>query len=1018
MNYYRSHVLVCGGGGCISSGCLKVKDALINAIEELGLTSEVKVIVTGCMGPCHLGPMMMIYPEGVLYTKLTEEGAKEIAQKHLYMGQIVEKYITKTVDGRLTAHPEDNPFFSKQLKIALKNTGLIDPMNIEEYIAFNGYEALGKVLTYMKPEEVIEFIKKSGLKGRGGAGFSTGLKWSFTAKAPGKPKYVLCNADEGDPGAFMDRSILEGDPHSVIEAMAIAGYAVGANQGYIYVRAEYPLAIERLTYAIIQARERGLLGNKILGSEFDFDLDIKIGAGAFVCGEETALIASAEGKRGIPRMKPPFPANEGYMGKPTLVNNVETYANICSIILNGPEWFQSHGTKKNSGTKVFALAGKINNTGLVEVPMGISLGDIIFDIGGGIPKGKKFKAAQTGGPSGGCIPKEYLNVSVDYESLSELGTIMGSGGLIVVDEDTCMVDFAKFFLQFVQDESCGKCVPCRIGTKRMLDILEDITQGRGEEGDIERLISLGNTIAQTALCGLGQTAPNPVLTTIKYFRDEYEAHIKDKKCPASVCAALFHSPCQNACPAGVEVPLYIDAIRKGDYANAVRIIREDNPFPAICGRVCTHECESKCQREQIDEPIAIRALKRFAADFDMKNPQKAILKSLKGKKVAIIGSGPAGLSAAYYLAKEGYTVTVFEALPVAGGMLAVGIPEYRLPGDILEAEIEHIKSAGVKIITGTAFGKDFTLKELRGQGFEAVFVAIGAHKDLKLNIPGEDLEGVYSAIDFLREQRLSGEVETGKRVAVIGGGNAAVDAARTAVRCGAKEVHVFYRRSLDEMPAQKEEINDAVEEGIKFHYYTTPVGISGKDNKINKIRIQRMRPGEFDISGRRRPIPIENSQFDVPIDCVIAAVGQKPDIGILELHTGKGGTIEVNEKTLQTSVEGVYAGGDCVSGPETVISAINWGHRAALSIDKYLGGDMYKRKKDYNRKADYGPDETPMERCKVQKLPSDDRKCSFSEVECCLSEEAAYREAYRCLRCDIKDSQEMEQPVKEGGKLG
>lgn len=408
-------------------------------------------------------------------------------------------------------------------------------------------------------------------------------------------------------------------------------------------------------------------------------MDIKIGAGAFVCGEETALIASAEGQRGIPRMKPPFPANEGYMGKPTLVNNVETFANICPIILNGPEWFASHGTEKNAGTKVFALAGKINNTGLVEVPMGTSLGDIIFDIGGGIPKGKKFKAAQTGGPSGGCIPQEYLNVPVDYESLSELGTIMGSGGLIVVDEDTCMVDFAKFFLQFVQDESCGKCVPCRIGTKRMLDILEHITRGEGKEGDIERLINLGNTIKQTALCGLGQTAPNPVLTTIKYFREEYEAHIKHKKCPASVCASLFTSPCQNACPAGVEVPLYIDAIRKGDYANAVRIIREDNPFPAVCGRVCTHPCESKCQREQIDEPIAIRALKRFAADYDMKHPQKVILTSLKGKNVAVIGAGPAGLTAAYYLAREGYGVTVFEALPVAGGMLAVGIPDYRLP---------------------------------------------------------------------------------------------------------------------------------------------------------------------------------------------------------------------------------------------------------------------------------------------------------------------------------------------------
>lgn len=1018
MGFYRSHVLVCGGGGCISSGCLKVKDAFVNAINQLGLSSEVKVIVTGCMGPCQLGPMMLIYPEGVLYTMVTEEGAREIAEKHLYMGQTVEKFITKTIDGKPTAHPSENPFFSRQLKIALRNTGTLDPMSIKEYIAFDGYKALGKVLNYMKSEEVIEFIKKSGLKGRGGAGFSTGLKWSFTAKAAGKPKYVLCNADEGDPGAFMDRSILEGDPHSVIEAMAIAGYAVGANQGYIYVRAEYPLAIERLTHAIKQARERGLLGKNILNTGYKFDLDIKIGAGAFVCGEETALIASAEGQRGIPRMKPPFPANEGYMGKPTLVNNVETFANICPIILNGPEWFASHGTEKNAGTKVFALAGKINNTGLVEVPMGTSLGDIIFDIGGGIPKGKKFKAAQTGGPSGGCIPQEYLNVPVDYESLSELGTIMGSGGLIVVDEDTCMVDFAKFFLQFVQDESCGKCVPCRIGTKRMLDILEHITRGEGKEGDIERLINLGNTIKQTALCGLGQTAPNPVLTTIKYFREEYEAHIKHKKCPASVCASLFTSPCQNACPAGVEVPLYIDAIRKGDYANAVRIIREDNPFPAVCGRVCTHPCESKCQREQIDEPIAIRALKRFAADYDMKHPQKVILTSLKGKNVAVIGAGPAGLTAAYYLAREGYGVTVFEALPVAGGMLAVGIPDYRLPKDILEAEVNHIKSVGAKIILDTALGKDFTLQDLKNQGFEAIFIAMGAHKDLKLGVPGEDLEGVFSAIDFLKKLKLLKGVETGKKVAVIGGGNAAVDAARTALRHGADEVHVFYRRSCEEMPAQEEEVNDAMEEGVKFHFYTTPIEILGKGNKVDKIRIQRMRPGDFDRSGRRRPMPIANSEFDVKIDNVIVAIGQQPAVDISELQTYKDGTIEVNENTLETSLQGVFAGGDCITGPATVIEAINWGHKAALAIDKYLGGVMYNKTKKYVRKAEYEPDEKPMERCKTQKMTPVERRMNFAEVECCLSEELAYQEAYRCLRCDVKHTGETEQPMKGDKKHG
>lgn len=1006
MQFYRSHVLVCGGGGCMSSGCLKVKEAMLSGIERMGLSQEIKVVVTGCMGPCHLGPMVLVYPEGVLYTKVTPEGAAKIVEKHLYMGEVVEELVAREHDGRLAPTLRENPFFAKQVKIALRNTGLIDPMSIEEYIAVDGYKALTKVLSEMKPEEVIDVIKKSGLRGRGGAGFSTGLKWSFTARAKGYPKYVLCNADEGDPGAFMDRSVLEGDPHSVIEAMAIAGFAVGANQGYVYVRAEYPLAVERLSHAISQAREWGLLGKNILGTGFDFDLDIKVGAGAFVCGEETALIASVEGKRGEPRPKPPFPANEGYLGKPTLINNVETYANICPIILNGAEWFASYGTSNNTGTKVFALAGKINNTGLVEVPMGTSLGDIIYDIGGGIPGGKKFKAAQTGGPSGGCIPREYLNTPVDYETLKELGTIMGSGGLIVVDEDTCMVDFAKFFLQFVQDESCGKCAPCRLGTKRMLEILERITRGEGREGDIERLIDTGNIIKETALCGLGQTAPNPVLSTIRYFRDEYEAHIKYKKCPASVCASLFDSPCQNACPAGVEVPLYISAIRQKDYSRAVEIIRENNPFPAICGRVCNHPCESKCRRSQIDDPVAIRALKRFAADYDMKNPQKPVLRALKSKKVAIIGAGPSGLTAAYYLAREGYSVTVFEALPVAGGMMAVGIPEYRLPREILAAEIEHIKSVGVEIKLNQALGRDFSLEDLKKQNFEAIFIAIGAHRDMKLGIPGEELTGVFSGVEFLRKVNLGLEVPLGERVAVIGGGNAAIDAARTALRKGAGEVHLFYRRSREEMPAQKEEIEDALAEGIRFHHYTAPVEILGDNGKVDKIRIQRMRPGEFDRSGRRKPVPIEGSEFTVKVDSVIAAIGQQPDLNNIGIEVNKNMTLQVNKDTLETSLTGVFAGGDCVTGPATVIEAIDFGRRAALSIDKFLGGEMYRRKRTYVRKTEYEIYEQPMERYAVQKLSPDERTKSFAEVERGMSEEMAYKEACRCLRCDVKESQE------------
>lgn len=534
MELYRAHVLVCAGAGCISSHCKSVQKELMQNIANFGLQDEIKVIETGCMGPCDLGPVIVVYPEGVFYQKLKPEDAQEIVVEHLLKGKIVN---------RLT-HKEESlafdqiEFFKRQTRIALRNTGFINPESVEEYIARDGYRALGKVISQMTPEQVIETIKVSGLRGRGGAGFPTGLKWEFSAKAEGNQKYVVCNADEGDPGAFMDRSILEGDPHSVLEAMAICGYAIGSDKGYVYVRAEYPLAVERLETAIKKAKEFGLLGKNIFGSTFSFDVEIRVGAGAFVCGEETALLASIEGRRGEPRPRPPFPAQSGLWGKPTVINNVETWANICPIILNGADWFASIGTEKSKGTKVFALAGKIINTGLVEVPMGTTLREIVYDIGGGIPGGKQFKAAQTGGPSGGCIPAQFLDTPVDYESLAQLGAIMGSGGMIIVDEDTCMVDLAKFFVDFVQDESCGKCSPCRLGTKRMLETLERITKGQGREGDIEMLEELSMVIKNSALCGLGQTAPNPVLSTIRYFRNEYEAHILYKRCPARKCRAM------------------------------------------------------------------------------------------------------------------------------------------------------------------------------------------------------------------------------------------------------------------------------------------------------------------------------------------------------------------------------------------------------------------------------------------------------------------------------------------------
>ena len=605
----RAQVLICGGTGCTSSGSKAIQQAFTEQIDIAGLADEVKLVQTGCFGLCALGPVVIIYPDGTFYSRVTAEDVPEIVSEHLLKGRIVERLVyadtgDQTVENVADVSLSDTAFYKAQHRVALRNCGVINPENIDEYIAMDGYQALGKVLTEMTPEEVIDVVLKSGLRGRGGAGFPTGRKWSMarTLVSDADQKYVCCNADEGDPGAFMDRSVLEGDPHAVLEAMAIAGYAIGANQGFIYVRAEYPIAVSRLKIAIQQAHEYGLLGKNIFGTGFDFDIELRLGAGAFVCGEETALMTSIEGKRGEPRPRPPFPAVKGLFGKPTILNNVETYANIPQIILKGADWFASMGTEKSKGTKVFALGGKIKHTGLVEVPMGTTLRQIVEEIGGGIPNGKKFKAAQTGGPSGGCIPAEHLDVPIDYDNLIAIGSMMGSGGLIVMDEDNCMVDIAKFFLEFTVDESCGKCTPCRVGTKRLLEMLTKITEGKGTMEDLDRMEELCYYIKNNALCGLGQTAPNPVLSTLRYFRDEYVAHIVDKKCPAGVCKKLLTykidrekcigcGMCARQCPAS--------AISKTDYTAPGKKL----PAMAIDPQKCVKcgACMSSCKFKAISK---------------------------------------------------------------------------------------------------------------------------------------------------------------------------------------------------------------------------------------------------------------------------------------------------------------------------------------------------------------------------------------------------------------------------------
>jgi NADH-quinone oxidoreductase subunit F len=1012
--------LIIGMGTCgLTRGADKITMRFRGELEQRGMADDVQIRVTGCQGFCEIEPMMVIRKDGgnqpgILYCKLKEDDVPEIIDETIKNGKIIERllYHDETRDEIIT-YENELPYYKQQMRNLIATNIEIDPLNAEDYIRADGYQALKKVLTSMTPEDVIEEITKSKIRGRGGAGFPTGMKWGFARKAEGEPKYIICNADEGDPGAYMDRSVLEGNPHGIIEGMLIGAYAIGASKGYIYCREEYPMAIQHLTKAIDDLKALGLLGNNILGTKFNFDLTIYQGAGAFVCGEETALIASIEGKQGEPRQRPPFPAQKGLWGKPTNINNVETWANIPLIIRKGADWFSGIGTEGSKGTKIFSLVGKINNTGLVEVPLGINFKDIIYEIGGGIKDSKQLKAVQTGGPSGGCLPASLLEVPVDYDALQEYGAIMGSGGLIVMDEDTCMVDMAKYFLNFTMAESCGKCTSCREGAFRMREILTDISNGEASMDTLDLLKELAKYIKDTSMCGLGQTLPNPVLSTLRYFENEYYDHIVHQKCSASVCTHLFAAPCMNTCPAETNVPGYIQLIREGKFIEAYDLNKEANPFPAVCGRVCPHPCETKCKRGQYDDPIQIAALKRSAADYVFKHrdeyTQKSKLKKLDdtGKKIAIIGGGPGGLSAAFFLRRLGHSPTVFEAKKKLGGMMIQGIPPYRLPRKILEQEIKDILDMGVDVKLNTVVGKDITMENIKND-YDAIYITSGAPMDMKLGIDGEDANGVMSGLDLLREIGLGGESKIGNKVAVIGGGNSAIDAARAARRLGA-EVTIVYRRMRRDMPAYEEEISGALEEGIKLMTLVGPTKvITDENNNVKGLECIKMDLGPYDRSGRCRPVPMEGSEMILDVDTIIKGIGQRADTEFIkpvcDAEINRNGTIQANRWTMETTTEGIFAGGDVHRGPDTVIRAIADGKLAAGAIDKYLMGT--NRIKDimgdyyYEMKASVGYQE--LRRKKIAELDPNNRQ-NFDEVVGEMSEEDIQYEASRCLRCDVKE---------------
>ena len=1011
-------IVVCAGTACQASESNRIIRAVKRHLLANDLVERVSLRVTGCHGFCEMGPFILTEPQRAFYTHLHHYQVPRIIDA-LLEGEYVDDLLYQdSGTGKRYRNYDEIPFFKKQKRTLLSQNQGMDPIRLFDYLASGGYRALEKVLARNDPAWVIDEIKRSKLRGRGGAGFPAGVKWELASKQDGSDgKFVVCNADEGDPGAYMDRSILEGNPHSIIEGMIIGGIAMGATEGFVFVRHEYPQAIKNTLIGLRVAREYGLLGDNILGTGIAFDINIVKSAGAFVCGEETALIKTIEGYIGEPIQRPPYPIEKGVFGKPTCINNVETWANVPVVIEGGAEAYAQVGTENSTGTKVFSLVGKIRNTGLVEVPMGMPIRELVHDIGGGPKDGGKIKAVQIGGPSGGCIPHWKFDLPIDYDSLTELGAIMGSGGMIVMDQDTCMVDIAKYFMDFLRDESCGKCFTCRKGTQRMYELLDDISRGEGTLEKLDLLEELALAVKDTTMCGLGQSAPNPILSTLRHFRSEYERHIVDKRCDAFVCKDLVAAPCQSGCPLGTEVWRYVAHIARGEYEQAYVAIRESNPFPSVCARVCDHKCEERCRLGSSgQDPMAIRALKRFVTDTvdpGVFAPRRVTER--KEEKVAIVGAGPAGLTAAHYLSTRGYAATVFDASDKPGGMLAAGIPSYRLPQHVLVGEIAALLDENVTLKMNQALGRDFSVDGLFADGFDAVFLAFGSLKSLALGIDGESSRGVFPSIRFLEAFNLHGDSLAKGRVGVIGGGNSAVDAARIALRQeGVDSVTLLYRRTREEMPAFAEEIDAALEEGVCLETLVSPVAIQSSGGDLTGVEVIENELSDRDDSGRRRPVPVAGSERTVPLDTLIVAIGEKPGVSdasakdAAPIASSRWGGVDVDQDTLATGRKGLFAGGDAVTGPNTVVDAIAAGKRAAVTIDRYLRGEVLRQPSDPCRPTVYVEDVAKRDdairarRVDAPRVAPAKRAHSFVEVEGALSAERAQREASRCLRCDLE----------------